>query len=98
MKTIRIAWVTGFAGLAVAPPEALRGADAATNAKLARRVLEGEPGFQRDVVVLNAAAGIVVGGRADDLPAGIELAIASIDGGRAVDALDRMVAQSQAPS
>jgi anthranilate phosphoribosyltransferase len=85
-------------GLAVAPPEALRGADAATNAKLARRVLEGEPGFQRDVVVLNAAAGIVVGGRADDLPAGIELAIASIDAGRAIDALDRMVAQSQPAS
>ena len=83
-------------GLAVAPPEALRGADAATNAKLARQVLEGEPGFQRDVVVLNAAAGIVVGGLADDMPAGIELAIASIDGGRAVAALDTLVTESQA--
>src|SRR5438445_4873819 len=85
-------------GLEVAPPEALRGADAATNAKLARQVLEGEPGCQRDGVVLNAAAGIVVGGLADDLRAGIELAIASIDGGKAVGALDRMIAESQAPS
>jgi anthranilate phosphoribosyltransferase len=83
-------------GLAVAPPEALRGADAATNAKLARRVLEGEPGFQRDVVVLNAAAGIVVGGLAEDLATGIELAVASIDEGRAVAALDRLVTESQA--
>src|SRR2546423_9522646 len=83
-------------GLAVATPEALRGADAATNAKLARRVLEGEPGFQRDVVVLNAAAGIVVGGRADDLPAGIELAIPSIDAGPAARAVGRTGGQPQA--
>jgi anthranilate phosphoribosyltransferase len=83
-------------GLGVAPPEALRGADAATNAKLARQVLDGESGFQRDVVVLNAAAGIVVGGLADDLRAGIELAIASIGDGRAAASLDRMIVESQA--
>src|SRR5206468_9767062 len=69
-------------GLGLAPADALRGDDAATNAKLARQVLEGQRGPQRDVVLLNAAAGIVVGGLAEDLRAGIDAAAASIDDGR----------------
>jgi len=83
-------------GLGLAAPDALRGDDAATNAKLARQVLEGQQGPQRDVVLLNAAAGIVVGGLAEDLPAGLEVATASIDDGRAAAALDGLVAESQA--
>ena len=78
-------------GLARAEPDDLRGGDVATNTEAARRILDGEPGPTRDIVVLNAAAGFVVGGVADDLAEGIEAARASIDGGAAAAVLDRVV-------
>ncbi|MGH9279981.1 MAG: anthranilate phosphoribosyltransferase [Acidimicrobiales bacterium] len=78
-------------GLPHASAGSLRGGDATTNADLARRVLDGENGPHRDIVVLNAAAGIVAGGRADSLGAGVEAATASIDEGRAAGVLDAMV-------
>lgn len=83
-------------GLAAAVPEQLRGGDAATNAELARRVLEGERGARRDVVVLNAAAGLVVAGLAADLAEGLSMAQGAIDNGRAAAVLERLVAVSQA--
>jgi anthranilate phosphoribosyltransferase len=83
-------------GLAPAPPEALQGSDAPANAKFARMVLDGEPGYQRDIVLLNAAAGLVVGGLAEDLAEGLEAAGASIEDGRAAAALEGLVAASQA--
>ena len=82
-------------GLTPADPVALIGGDAATNAGMARRVLDGQRGPQRDFVLLNAAAGIVVAGLADDLAAGLEAAAASIDEGRAASVLERMVKVSQ---
>ncbi|HVF14094.1 MAG TPA: anthranilate phosphoribosyltransferase [Acidimicrobiales bacterium] len=82
-------------GLPLADPVDLLGGDASTNAGLARRVLEGKGGAQRDFVLLNAAAGIVVAGLADDLAAGLEAAAASIDDGRAGAVLERMVKVSQ---
>lgn len=78
-------------GLAVASADEVRGGDAAANAELAERVLEGEPGAHRDVVVLNAAAGLVVAGLADDLEAGAERARASLDGGQAGGVLEGLV-------
>jgi anthranilate phosphoribosyltransferase len=78
-------------GLGLAPRETLRGGDPATNARLARAVLAGEPGPQRDVVCLNAAAGLVVAGLVGDLKEGVDAARASIDGGGAAAALDRLV-------
>jgi anthranilate phosphoribosyltransferase len=54
-------------------------------------VLAGETGPYRDIVTLNAAAGLVVGGAASDLGAGLDLARASIDNGRARSVLDRLV-------
>ncbi len=63
------------------------------NAGIIRSVLAGEPGARRDVVLLNAAAGIVAGGRADDLRTGLELAKASIDGGAAAAKLNAWVEQ-----
>ena len=72
------------------------GGDAATNADLARRVLAGERGAHRDVVVLNAAAGLVVAGVAGDLAEGVARAGASIDDGQAAGVLDALVATSQA--
>jgi anthranilate phosphoribosyltransferase len=82
-------------GLTLADPVALLGGDASTNADLARRVLDGKRGPQRDFVLLNAAAGIVVAGLADDLAEGLEAAAASIDDGRAATVLERMVKVSQ---
>jgi anthranilate phosphoribosyltransferase len=83
-------------GIEPAPAESLVGGDPATNAALARRVLEGEHGPHRDVVVLNAAAGLVAAGLVDDMAVGLDAARASIDEGRAAAALGRLVALSQA--
>lgn len=83
-------------GLPLAPLAALQGADAKANADAARRVLDGERGPQRDVVVLNAAAGLVVAGLSPDLAQGLEVAWAVLDDGRAARVLDRLVAVSQA--
>jgi anthranilate phosphoribosyltransferase len=81
-------------GLAPARLGDLRGGDAATNAKYARRVLSGEPGPHRDIVLLNAAAGLVVAGLCADIEAGLLRAAAAVDDGRAEAALDRLVAAS----
>jgi len=82
-------------GLPLVDREDLVGGDAAVNADLARRVLAGEHGAHRDIVSLNAGAGLVVAGLADDLPAGIAQAQASIDSGAAVRALAALVEVSQ---
>ena len=77
-------------GLARAEPGDLVGGDATVNAEAARRVLAGEPGPHRDIVVLNAAAGLLAGGAVDDLAAGVEAAQACIDDGRASGVLERL--------
>jgi anthranilate phosphoribosyltransferase len=82
-------------GIPVVSTRALRGGEAAGNAEMARRVLDGEAGPHRDIVVLNAAAGIVAAGLADDLAEGAEVATAAIDDGGAAKALDGMAAVSQ---
>lgn len=73
------------------PMAALRGGDAAFNASVIRRVLEGEHGAPRDIGVLNAAAALVVAGHADDLGSGVERARASVDGGGALGVLEHLV-------
>jgi anthranilate phosphoribosyltransferase len=78
------------AGLAPAPVEALRGGDPQANAAIARDVLAGAPGPKRDVVLLNAAAALVVAGRAGSLREGVALAAAAIDDGRARALVDRV--------
>ncbi|HVR70704.1 MAG TPA: anthranilate phosphoribosyltransferase [Vicinamibacteria bacterium] len=77
------------AGLARCDPAALRGSDAQGNAAIARSVLEGGRGAARDVVVLNAAAALLLAGRAADLREGARLAALSIDEGRAAAVLAR---------
>jgi anthranilate phosphoribosyltransferase len=81
-------------GLERASREDLVGGDHATNAEIARRVLDGAPGPQRDIVCLNAAAGLVTAGTVDDVADGLELARASIDNGQAARALERLIAVS----
>jgi anthranilate phosphoribosyltransferase len=82
-------------GLAPARADQLVGGDAPTNAGLARAVLAGEPGPHRDVVMLNAAAGLLVGGAVASMADGITMAGAVLDDGRAAAALDRLVRASQ---
>jgi anthranilate phosphoribosyltransferase len=82
-------------GLARADREDLVGGDAHINADLARRVLAGEHGPHRDIVCLNAGAGLLVGGLVEDLSAGVGAAQSAIDSGAAVAALHRMVEISQ---
>jgi anthranilate phosphoribosyltransferase len=86
----------GALGLRPARLADLVGGDAATNADMARRVLAGEPGPHRDIVALNAGAGLVVAGLAAELAEGLTLAAAAIDDGRAAGALERLIAVSQA--
>ena len=81
-------------GLAKVKPEALRGGDAQTNAKAIEEVLEGNKGPFRDVALFNAAAALVVAGKAKDLKGGLELATHSLDSGEAEVRLDRLIVVS----
>jgi anthranilate phosphoribosyltransferase len=78
-------------GIPVAKLNEIAGGTPEENAAIVSRVLEGEDGPARDVVVLNAGAAIVVGGGADDLPSGIERAREAIDSGAAGRVLSRLV-------
>jgi anthranilate phosphoribosyltransferase len=83
-------------GLARAKPEALRGGDADANAKALMGVLKGDKGPYRDIAMLNAAAALVVSGRAKDLKDGVAMAACSIETGEAEGRLDRLIAVSNA--
>ena len=78
-------------GLAPAIPDELQGGTPDVNAEAVRRVLAGDHGAHRNIVVLNAAAGLVVADRASDLAEGIERAAESIDSGAAARVLQRLV-------
>ena len=72
------------------------GGDTAANLALARAVLAGEAGEHRDIVVLNAAAGLVVAGVVDELGDGVTMAAEAIDNGAAAAVLEKLVAVSTA--
>ncbi|HWT30445.1 MAG TPA: anthranilate phosphoribosyltransferase, partial [Propylenella sp.] len=78
-------------GVDAAEPEALIGGTPEHNAKALRGVLDGELGAYRDVVIMNAAAALMVAGRASLIQDAATLARDSIDSGRARRALDRLV-------
>ena len=73
----------------------LRGGDRGQNAQIIRDLLAGEAGPRRDIVLMNAAAALVAGGRGRDLKEGVEIAARSIDGGAALERLGQLVAFSQ---
>ncbi len=81
-------------GLRKVKPEALRGGDAATNAAAVQEVLEGKPSAFRDIALFNAAAALVVAGKAKDLKAGFDIATHSVDSGEAEGRLDRLIVVS----
>ena len=83
-------------GLPVARIEDIRAESPDDNEAIARDVLAGRPGAPRDMVLANAAAGLFITGRAGDLRAGVGMAAAAIDDGRARATLDRLVAATTA--
>jgi len=85
-------------GLRRVKPEALRGGDAAMNAKAVLDVLQGKASAFRDVALLNAAATLVVAGKAKDLTDGLHAAAHAVDCGEAEGRLDRLIAISNAVS
>ena len=82
-------------GLQKATAEDLRGGTPPENAQLLRQVLAGEAGAKREVVLLNAAAAVLAGGRADDWRQALTVAVESLDSGKARKSLDRMVEASR---
>ena len=82
-------------GISRAPEDALRGGDAPANAALMRRVLAGERGAYRDVVVANTSAALVVAGAAAGFLEGVERAVEAIDSGAAARTLERLVRVTQ---
>jgi anthranilate phosphoribosyltransferase len=86
----------GSVGLAQASAGDLAGGDVGTNVAAARSVLSGEHGPQRDIVLLNAAAALVVSGLASGWEDGLQRAAESIDSGRASGVLDRWIDVSNA--
>ena len=75
------------AGIGTCSPEALRGGDPPANAAILRGVLAGERGPRRDAVLLNAAAALVVAGRAENVRDGVAQAAEAVDSGRAANLL-----------
>jgi len=78
-------------GLPKAPPDALKGGDAAENAGIIERILAGETGAPRDMVVLNAGAALFIAGVAGSVVDGMARAAAAIDRGDAKRTLATMV-------
>jgi anthranilate phosphoribosyltransferase len=74
-----------------ADPKELAGGDPDQNAKITRRILEGEAGPRRDVVLFNTAVCLVAAGTAEDIKEGLEKAAAAIDSGAAMGKLDALV-------
>ena len=79
------------AGLPEAKPEDLTGGDAAENAAHLRAVLQGNQGPLRNIALLNAAAALLVAGKAKSLREGVALAAESIDSGKAKAVLDALI-------
>ncbi len=82
------------AGLTRAKPADLKGGDPEENTAAVRRLLDGEQGAYHDIVVLNAAASLVVAGKADTLKQGVDMAAEAIASGAAREALAKLVSIS----
>ena len=84
------------AGLARSEPEALKGGEPERNAEALLNVLDGAAGAYRDIALINAAAALVVAGKAASLKEGVGLGDEAIRSGAARRTLDRLIAASNA--
>ncbi len=89
-------WTPADFGVPQARIEDLRGGDRARNAQIATAVLQGEPGAQRDIVLVNSAAALLVSGMADSPRAAMQRAAQSIDSGAAWTKLQKLAEFSRA--
>lgn len=78
-------------GFEIAEPEDIAGTTPEKNADIFRRILQGQKGPMRDIVLLNAGASIYVGGKTGNIKEGVELAKESIDSGKALKKLDEFI-------
>jgi anthranilate phosphoribosyltransferase len=92
----QLRWSPADFGVATAPIESLAGGDGSRNAGIAVEILSGAEGPRRDIVLMNAAAGLVAGGLAGDLRSAMTMAARSIDSGAARDRLKEL--QTKFPS
>lgn len=85
-------------GITRAPLASLAGGDAAENAGLVRKILEGEAGPRLDIVLMNASAALVTAGVAENFRAGTQLALRAVSSGAAHNKLKALVAFQQKTS
>ncbi len=78
-------------GLSRCNKEELVGGTPDENAEITRNILKGEKGPKRDAVLMNAGAALYIGGKADSMKDGIELAAKIIDSGEALRTLDKII-------
>ena len=81
-------------GFTTVPLSSLKGGTPKRNAEIINTILSGQKGPHRDIVLLNAAAGILVGGLAKSLAEGVEKAIDSVDSGSALNVLKNLISFS----
>ncbi|MBR1708768.1 MAG: anthranilate phosphoribosyltransferase [Clostridia bacterium] len=75
----------------------LVGGTPAENAEITKAILRGEPGFKRNAVLMNAGASLYIGGKAESMKAGIDLAATLIDSGKAMETLEKLIEVSNRP-
>ena len=75
----------------------LRGGTPEENAQITLAILNGEKGHKRNAVLMNAGAALYIGGKADSMKAGIDLAAQIIDSGKALATLDKLIEVSNRP-
>lgn len=84
-------------GFAYCKKEDLKGGTPAENAKITLDILKGVKGHKRNAVLMNAGAGLYLGGKADSIKNGITLAEELIDSGRALETLNKLIEISNTP-
>jgi len=85
---VKSVWRPSDFGVHTADPDSLKGGDSLCNAQMILEILRGAPGSRRDIVLVNAAAGLLAAGLAADLRTGMESAARSIDSGAAMAKLE----------
>lgn len=92
----RHTWTPSDFGVPQTSIETLRGGDRNTNCEIARQIVSGGSGPERDIVLVNAAAALLAAGRVMNLMEGMALAAESIDSGAAARKVDELAAFTQA--
>lgn len=79
-------------GLKTYPKEELTGGDGQENAEITKQILKGQlKGGKRDIVLLNSAMGIYVGGKAGSIEEGVKIAAEMIDSGKALQKMEEFI-------